>query len=72
MRIFVWDKWKIIRYVCALIVIGLVFTLAGNITSNIIATVASGNGELPIYCIETDSNDISLTFDCAWDESRWG
>ena len=31
-------------------------------------TVSSNvNGkELPIYCVETNSNDISLTFDCAW------
>jgi len=66
MKIFVFDKWKLIRYACALFVIGIVFSFAGNITTNIIATVASANKELPIYCIETSSNDISLTFDCAW------
>ena len=70
MKIFVMDKWKIIKYACALVVIGFVFSLAGNLTTNIIATVASSNRELPIYCIKTDSNDISLTFDCAWGESR--
>ena len=70
MRIFVVDKWKMIRYVCALLVIGLVFTLAGRLTNNIIATVASTSRKLPIYCIETTNNDISLTFDCAWGESR--
>jgi len=66
MRIFVVDKWKIIRYICALMVIGFVFTLAGNITNNIIATVASTTKKTPIYCIDTANNDISLTFDCAW------
>ncbi len=66
MRLYVLDKWKIIRYICALAVIGVVFSLAGRITSNIIATATSASRKLPIYCIETASNDISLTFDCAW------
>lgn len=66
MKIFVFDKWKLLRYVCALVVIAFVFSLTGNITTNIIATVASANRQLPIYCIDTESNDISLTFDCAW------
>ena len=70
MKIFVVDKWKMIRYSCALFVIGLVFTLASNITSNIIETVASVPKKVPIYCIDTASNDISLTFDCACGESR--
>lgn len=66
MKIFVFDKWKIVRYIFTLFVIGIVFTLAGNITSNIISTVAGTSRKLPIYCIETQSNDVSLTFDCAW------
>ena len=70
MKIFVVDKRKAINYICALFIIGFVFTLAGNITSNIIETVASTAKKLPIYCIETTSSDISLTFDCAWGESR--
>lgn len=70
MRIFVVDKWKAIRYVCALIAISFVLTLAGKISTDIIATVASTSRKLPIYSIETTGNDISLTFDCAWGESR--
>lgn len=66
MKIFVFDKWKIVRYICTLFIISAVFTLTGNITSNIISTVANASKKLPIYCIETQSNDISLTFDCAW------
>jgi len=66
MRIFVVDKWKIVRYICALVVIGFVFALSGRVTNNIIATVASMSKKIPIYCIETKNNDISLTFDCAW------
>jgi len=70
MRIFVVDKWKAIRYICALIAISFVISLAGRISTDIIATVASASKKLPIYCIDTTSNDISLTFDCAWGESR--
>ncbi len=66
MKIFVVDKWKAIRYAFALLVIGFVFTLAGKMSADIIATVATTSKKLPIYCIETQSNDISLTFDCAW------
>ena len=70
MKVFVVDKWKIIRYACALAIIGFVFTLAGKLGGNIIATIANSTRKLPIYCIDTDSNNISLTFDCAWGESR--
>ena len=70
MRIFVMDKWKIIRYVCALLVISFVISLAGRISTDIIATVAGTAKKLPIYCVDTVSNDVSLTFDCAWGESR--
>lgn len=66
MKIFVVDKWKAIRYAFAILVIGFVFTLAGKMSADIIATVATPSKKLPIYCIETQSNDISLTFDCAW------
>jgi len=66
MRIFIMDKWKIIRYACALLVICFVFTLATHITSNVIMTVAKSDRLLPVYCIDTETNDISLTFDCAW------
>lgn len=66
MKIFVLDKWKLIRYIFALSIISLAFTLVGRITSDIIATVAGTSKKTPIYCIETSTNDISLTFDCAW------
>ena len=66
MKIFVLDKWKMLRYICVIAVIGVVFTLASRITTSIIATVATASKKIPIYCIETENNDISLTFDCAW------
>ena len=38
-----------------------------NETGSILPTSATvGNKELPIYCVETDSPKIALTFDAAW------
>ena len=70
MKLYVFDKWKIIRYCVALMVISFTFTVAGRITSDVIYTVASTSRKLPIYNIETEEKNISLTFDCAWGESR--
>lgn len=70
MKIFVLDKWKAIRYVVVLTLLCFVFTFAGNITTEMIATMASASRKLPIYNIETSEPKISLTFDCAWGESR--
>lgn len=66
MKLYVFNKWKIIKYICALAVFGFIFALAGRVATNIIATVASTSKKLPIYSIETINNDIALTFDCAW------
>jgi len=68
MKIFVLDKWKAIRYAVVLTVLSFVFTFAGNVTVEMIATVASASRRLPIYNIETNEPKISLTFDCAWGE----
>lgn len=66
MKLYVLDKWKIIRYCFALVLISFTFTVAGRITSDVISTVASEARKLPIYNIETEEKNISLTFDCAW------
>lgn len=66
MKLYVFDKWKIIRYCLALVLISFTFTVAGKITNDVISTVASAPRKLPIYNIETEEKNISLTFDCAW------
>lgn len=66
MKLYVLDKWKIIRYCFILVLISFTFTVAGYITNDVIQTVASSPRKLPIYSIETEQKDISLTFDCAW------
>lgn len=66
MRLYVWDKWKLIRYCFVLGLISMAFTVAGKITNDVVSTVASTTRKIPIYCVETDEPKISLTFDCAW------
>lgn len=65
MKLFVTDKWKIMKYTTIMFAICFVFTIASNTNWNAIATMASGK-LLPIYNIQTDEKVISLTFDCAW------
>jgi len=70
MRLYVWDKWKLTRYCFVIALIGMAFSVAGKVTNDVISTVASTTRKLPIYNIETTEPKISLTFDCAWGESR--
>ena len=65
MKLFVTDKWKIIKYTTIMFAICFVFTIANNMSLDSIATIA-GSKLLPIYNIETEEKVISLTFDCAW------
>ena len=69
MKIFVTDKWKIIRYMGMLCLICTTFVMANNINFNVIETI-SGGRLVPIYNVKTDEAKISLTFDSAWGESR--
>lgn len=69
MKLFVTDKWKIIRYTTVVLAICFVFTIANNMSWDVLATLASGK-LLPIYNIQTEEKWLSLTFDCAWGESR--
>lgn len=66
MRLYVWDKWKLLRYCFVLTLISMAFTVVGKITNDVVSTVASTTRKIPIYCIENDKPEISLTFDCAW------
>lgn len=65
MKLFVTDKWKIIRYTSVVLAICFVFTIANNMSWDVLATLASGK-LLPIYNIQTEEKCLSLTFDCAW------
>jgi peptidoglycan/xylan/chitin deacetylase (PgdA/CDA1 family) len=65
MKLYVTDKWKIIKYTTIMFAICFVFTIANNMSLDVIATIA-GNKLIPIYNIQTEEKVLSLTFDCAW------
>lgn len=65
MRVFVTDKWKIIRYIGMLCLICSAFVTANNLNFNVIETIA-GSRLVPIYNVQTDESKIALTFDSAW------
>jgi peptidoglycan/xylan/chitin deacetylase (PgdA/CDA1 family) len=65
MKLYVTDKWKIIKYTTIMFAICFVFTIANNMSLDVIATIA-GNKLLPIYNIETEEKVLALTFDSAW------
>lgn len=65
MKLYVTDKWKIIKYMSAVLAICFVFTIANNIPLDVLETFASSK-LLPIYNIQTEEKVVSLTFDCAW------
>ena len=69
MKLYVTDKWKIIKYTTIMFAICFVFTIANNVSPDLIATIAS-NKLIPIYNIQTEEKILSLTFDSAWGESR--
>ena len=61
MRLFVVDKWKIIKYFCAICVISFTFFFANSFNLDFIATIAGGERLLPIYNIKTDEAKIEQT-----------
>ena len=65
MKLYVTDKWKIIKYTTIMFAICFVFTIANNMSLDVIATIA-GSKLVPIYNIQTEEKVLSLTFDCAW------
>ena len=61
MKIFVTDKYRILTFCLLCAVIGL-----STFYSNNVKETSSQSKLLPIYCVETQKNHISITFDCAW------
>ena len=51
----------------------LSFLYWGELTEQVVTTSSSVNGrELPIYSVRTDKPQISLSFDAAWGNARYG
>ena len=66
---FVFNKSKIYSYIVALSTVIVLFGIAifiGQKDTGSIITSASSLKKLPIYCVDTDENKVSLTINCAW------
>lgn len=51
----------------------LSFLYWSELTEQVVTTSSSVNGrELPIYSVRTDKTQISLSFDAAWGDARYG
>ena len=64
----VFNKEKIFAYLVSVITVVVLFFVANSIYNNneSISTSAGVTSNLPIYNVETDRNNVSLTINCAW------
>lgn len=64
----VFNKEKIFAYLVSVITVVVLFFVANSIYNNneSISTSAGVTNNLPIYNVETDKNNVSLTINCAW------
>jgi peptidoglycan-N-acetylglucosamine deacetylase len=65
MKVFVLNL-KRIFFMSIVLITGIIFAIIIMIKSMQVVDVLSKNKELPIYSVEIQNKDISLTFDCAW------
>jgi len=66
---FVFNKQKIYSYIVALSTVIVLFGIAiftSSKDTEAILTSSITSKQLPIYCVETNENKISLTINCAW------
>lgn len=64
----VFNKEKIFAYLVSVITVVVLFFVANSIYNNneSISTSAGVTSNLPIYNVETETNNVSLTINCAW------
>ena len=66
---FVVSKDKLITYIVSIMMVVLLFTFVTSISDGgkeTILTSSSNSRLLPIYKVKTDSKNVSLTMNCAW------
>ncbi|MCH5184857.1 MAG: polysaccharide deacetylase family protein [Oscillospiraceae bacterium] len=59
-------KFYVVNIRLILSVILLSALAAGFIVSGRYIAASSSPKEIPVYCVDTEKNEISITFDCAW------
>ncbi len=64
----VFNKQKVYTYCISIIMVVLLFCIAGTLTAEKETMTTSSTNEklLPIYKVKTDSKKVALTMNCAW------
>lgn len=64
----IFNKQKIYTYIISVIMVILLFCIAGTLTSEkqSIATSSTSETLLPIYKVQTEEKKVALTMNCAW------
>lgn len=65
-RIFVFNAGKAGKFISILIMVAIVITYVNVLTPGILEVSSHDAKILPIYRVDTEGSDISITFDCAW------
>lgn len=65
-RIFVLNAGKTVKFISIVIMIAVVVAYVNVLTPGISVVSSYGAKVLPIYRVDTESNNVSITFDCAW------
>ncbi len=65
---YVFNKQKICTYVFSIIAVILLFCVASNMNldDDVVQTLSQDEKLLPIYSVDTNSSNVSLTINCAW------
>ena len=65
---YVFNKQKIYTYLVSVITVVILFCIAGTLgeKNETIPTASVNNKLLPIYNVQTDTNNVALTMNCAW------
>ena len=68
---YVFNKQKICTYVFSIIAVILLFCVASNMNldDDVVQTLSQDEKLLPIYSVDTNSSNISLTINCAWNNN---
>lgn len=66
---FVVNKDKLITYIVSILMVVLLFTFVTSMGDENEETMLTSSGDsklLPIYKVNTENNNVSLTINCAW------
>ena len=68
---YVFNKQKICTYVFSIIAVILLFCVASNMNldDDVVQTLSQDEKLLPIYSVDTNSSNVSLTINCAWNNN---